>query len=171
MPEEYIVEEQSNESEDKFKTLKNKLKQCEKERKEYLEGWQRARADFLNYVKQKDALIEDIRKFAKDDLIFRIFPILDNLTIAVNLRPEDMKDHTWVRGITNVKRQFENVLKEEGIEEMKIEKGDNFNVSMHEAIESIESSSVESGKIVDIIQNGYTLHGRVIRVARVRVAK
>ncbi|OGZ58270.1 MAG: nucleotide exchange factor GrpE [Candidatus Spechtbacteria bacterium RIFCSPHIGHO2_02_FULL_43_15b] len=166
---EYIDEEQDG-AEEKLKKLRKKLSRCEKERKEYLEGWQRARADFQNHIKQKEYEMGEFKKFVADNLLSKIFPILDNLTLAASLTPENLKSDPWVVGITNVKRQLEGILKEEGVEEIKVNKGDDFNPSFHEAIGESESDA-ESGKISDVVQKGYVLRGKVVRAARVKIAK
>lgn len=170
MTQEYIPEEQSSESENKFKMLKKRLKICEEERKEYLEGWQRARADFQNYIKQKDSEMAECRKFANEDLVHKIFPILDNLSLAESSVSENMKADSWVIGVLNVRKQFDSILKEAGVSEIEVKKGDYLNPLFHEAVGESESD-VEPGKVCEVVQKGYTLHGKVIRAARVRIAK
>lgn len=177
MEEEYVEEEQSkdvgDESDDceqKLKKVKKELQASEKERKEYLEGWQRARADFQNYIKQKEKEMEEFRRFANADFISSVLPILDNFSLAASSIPEDLRDNSWTKGIVNTKRQFEEMLREYGMERMDVKRGDAFDPSSHESIEEVESDA-EAGTIAEVVQDGYALNGRVLRAARVKLAK
>src|SRR4030042_5902152 len=70
-------------------SLKLKLEECEKKKDEYLAGWQRARADFINYRKEEMERIEEILKYAGEEMILKILPLLDNFELAEkNLLPE-----------------------------------------------------------------------------------
>ena len=164
--------------EQNIEELKKKLEECEKLKDEYLAGWQRERADFLNYKREELERIGEILKYTNVGLILNILPILDNFEIAEKKLPEDLKNDENVKGILQIKNQILNFLKNQGVEEIK-SAGEKFDPNFHEAVEEIEPSSakategkdIKSGIIVEEIQKGYKIHGKVLRPARVKVAK
>lgn len=164
-----IVVDQENELPDwqkKTATLKDDLKKCETERKEYLEGWQRAKADFINYRKDEGKRFGEMAVFVNAGFIQEVLPVLDsfNLALSHGLAPETEK------GILLIRSQLEEVLKKRGLEEIKVAPGENFNPEKHESIGEIESDLPE-GKIAEEIQKGYLFQGKVLRPARIRIAK
>lgn len=164
----YVNEEP--ESPHRIDKLRKALKVCKGERQEYLEGWQRARADFLNYKKQLESGMVEFRKFATKEALLKILPALDNLGLAVNSVPDELKDNNWTNGIVNIKRQLDTIFTEMGLEEIKIAGGEKFNPEHHETIEEVTGAG-ESGTIVEVLQKGYMLNGKVVRAARVKVVK
>jgi len=164
--------------EQNIEELKKKLEECEKLKDEYLAGWQRERADFLNYKREELERIGEILKYTNVGLILNILPILDNFEIAEKKLPEDLKNDENVKGILQIKNQILDFLKNQGVEEIK-SAGEKFDPNFHEAVEEIEPSSakategkdIKSGIIVEEIQKGYKIHGKVLRPAKVRVAK
>lgn len=155
---------------EKMNKLRRRLVECKRERQEYLLGWQRALADFQNYKKQSAKEVEEFRKFATVRLIAKILPVLDNLEFAERSIPEDKKSDVWVRGVLQVKRQFENILRGEGVEKIEPKVGESFDPSREETVGEMESRGAE-GTIMEVVENGYLLEGKVIKPARVKVAK
>lgn len=166
----YIPEEEEALQEGKAQRIKKELKACQKEKREYLEGWQRARADFQNYKKEQDADMFEFRKFAASDVILRILPVLDNLNLARDSFPVDARETPWAKGILNVKRQFEAILSEYGLQEILVSKGDKFDPFIHESIGEVEEEG-ESGSIGEMVQRGYMMQGKILRPVRVRIVK
>ena len=164
-------------SEDKGKKL-SELEECQKLKEEYLAGWQRARADLLNYKKEEMERIGDILKYANMDSILKILPILDNFEIAENKLPEDLKNDESVKGILQIKNQILDFLKLQGVEEVKTA-GEKFDPNLHEVVEEIEakdngstnSPQEKPGIIVEEIQKGYKINGRLLRPAKVKISK
>lgn len=150
----------------KIKKLKEELKKCEMERKEYLDGWQRAKADSINYRKDESRRLEDIGRFVGASMIEEILPVLDSFDLALN---HDMPSET-VKGILLIRSQFEDVLKKRGLEEIETKAGDEFNTEKHESIGEVESA-LPHGVIAEAVQRGYLLRGRVLRPVRVRLSK
>lgn len=138
---------------------------------DYLSGWQRAKADFINYKKRQEEIVLEFKKYVKEDFILEILPILDNFQEALKHVPENARntENQWVKGILNIKDQLEGFLKTQGVEEIRTI-GENFNPECHEAVEILESDR-KTGTILKEGQRGYTLNGKVIRAARVKVAK
>ena len=153
-----------------LKEIEEKIKECQKLKEEYLMGWQRARADFLNYKKQEIKRLKEILEYGSQELILKILPILDNLEKAETHIPLDFKDDEWVKGILQIKNQFQVFLKKQGIEEIKTI-GRRFDPNFHEAIEEVKGENKEPGEIIEEIRKGYILNNKVIRPAKVRVTK
>lgn len=160
-----IVEE-GEELSRKIDTCKKELGSCRKEKAEYLDGWQRAKADFINYKKDEAKRFEAMAQFAAGDMLYDLFPVLDNFHVALS---HELPKNIEI-GILMIKTQIEDVLKKRGIIGIVVNKGDAFDVSMHESIGEVPSDQKE-GTIVEEIQKGYLMHGKVIRPSRVRIAK
>jgi len=168
--------------------LKKKLEDCQKLKDEYLAGWQRARADFLNYKKEEMERIGEILKYEDLGLILKILPILDNFEISEKKLPENLKSDENIRGLLLIKKQILDFLKSQEIEEIK-SVGEKFDPNFHEIIgevspseaslspealakeEAKEDEKLESRIVIEEIQKGYTIQGRLLRPAKVKVAK
>jgi len=154
----YISEEEEMPT-DKLKKFKKKLKECQKEKEEYLTQAQRARADLINYRRRQELVLEELRKYGQSNLILEILPVLDSLTIGSE------KD----KGLEIIKEQLKNILKKYGLREIK-SVGEIFNPEIHEAIEEVESDN-EKGVITEEIQKGYMIGEKLLRPSKVKVAK
>lgn len=167
---EYIQEDGGDSFGQKYKKIKKELIRVKKERREYLDGWQRALAEAQNLVKQKELEAQEFRKYASSEIVLKILPFLDNLGLIIQSSPENIKDGIWFKGIENTRRHLEDALRGEGLLEIKAEVGGEFDPSLHDAILGVEADE-KSGTIAEVIQKGYMLNGKVIRPARVKVAK
>lgn len=146
--------------------LQDKLLEYEKKALEYLEGWKRAQADFMNYRKEESERSQNSAKFAAQGMIIDLFDVVDNIDMVINQTPESIrKEHSgWVSGFEHVAKQFMDVLAKYGVERIKVE-GEEFDPLKHEAIEG----SHEEGNELEEIRAGYIMHNRVIRPARVKL--
>ena len=156
--------EQNNEE------IKKGLEECQKQKKEYLTGWQRARADFINYKKEEEQRIKKLLEWEKENLILEILPILDNFELAEKNLDDKLKKEQNIAGLRQIKNQLQEFLRKQGVEEIDVlDKG--FDPSTSEAIEEIKKEGAKSGFVLSIIQKGYRLNERVIRPARVKISK
>jgi len=137
---------------------------------EYLDGWQRARAEFANYKKRVDRELEQARGTVAAEVLTHILPILDDLERALRDRPEAENLQAWAEGIELIHRKLATLLEAEGVEQIQAV-GETFDPNVHEAITFEENDEVEHGKIIDVIRQGYRLGERVLRPAMVRVAR
>jgi len=153
---------------DELKSCREELEKLEKEKNEFLAGWQRERADFLNYKKGQSEIFESIKNFTKEDLILKILPILDNIDMAIAHLPEALKEDKWIEGVIKTREHFLKILSDEGVEVIK-SKGEKFNPEFHEAMEQVNSDE-EEGIITEEIQKGYLMNGKVIKPAKVVVS-
>jgi len=165
--------------------LEKKLEECQQLKEEYLAGWQRERADFLNYKKEEIERFGEIIKYADVGLVLKILPILDNFEISEkklseNLKVDELRSSSPfadarvndenIKGLLQIKTQIKDFLKKQGVEEIK-SVGERFNPNFHEVVEEVEVKDKEPGTIIEEIQKGYKIHGKVLRPARVKVAK
>ncbi|MFW6173031.1 MAG: nucleotide exchange factor GrpE [Elusimicrobiota bacterium] len=161
---EYETEDNQEDALKKIKKVKSKLKACQKEKAEYLAGWQRAKADLINYKREQENKISEYYKFANEGLIIEILPVLDSFEQALKHISRQEKEN-----IQQVYNQLKKILKSNGVEEIPTI-GKKFNPELHEAIEEIASNK-KPGIIVEEIQRGYKLHGKIIRASRVKISK
>ena len=167
------------------KTLEEQLSECQQKMEEYLMGWQRERADFANYKKDEAKTREEFRFYIKAKIVYEFLTVLDGFDLALKHMPEDLKDNNWVKGLSYIRKQLEMILKGEGAEEIKCV-GEKFDPATHEALEEVDSThspqvdlagspqvdSTSSPQVVlEELQKGYRLDGRVIRPSKVKISK
>lgn len=150
----------------KIKKLKDELKKCKEEKNEYLKGWQKERADFINYRKEEEKTLKYKEDALKIDIISEFLPVLDNLERAEKGITEKLKNDNWVKGVLSIKDQIKNILKKEGVEEIKDNKI--FKPEIHEAV---ATGRGKDNEILEIFQKGYFLNGKVLRPAKVKVGQ
>jgi len=155
---------------DDISDLKKQLEESKAKCEEYLNGWKRERADFINYKKDEMERIGELAKYANEEIILKIIPILDNLCLAAN-HIKDLPAQAG-EGVILIKKQLEDFLKKEGIEPIET-LGQKFDPNTMESIGEVlgRPTSQESGMVAEEVQRGYTMHGRIIRVAKVRITK
>lgn len=154
----------------KVEELEKKLKETEELKNQYLQGWQRARAEFLNYKKEEAQRMKEILDYAKEPLILEILPILDNFELAEKTLKEESKKSPEIQGFLLIKKQFQEFLKKQGVEEIEsLHK--KFDPLCHEVVEEVDTDEFETGTVVEEIQKGYKINNRVLRPAKVKVAK
>ncbi len=150
-----------------------------RESQEHLEGWKRAKADFVNYKKRQEEISAEFRKFACEGIIEDFLPILDNMELALAHVPEDQRDAEWIKGIVHIKRMLKDTLKANRVEEITVNIGDEFDPEIHEVVAKpvahnpepiTDETEDEMGNIIKkVIRKGYRLNGKIIRVARILV--
>jgi molecular chaperone GrpE len=152
--------------------LKNKLVEAEKMRDEYLNGWQRQKADFINYQKDSLRQVQEIVKYANEDLISDLLVVLDSFNISVSsLKVKELTENEKriIQGLELIKTQLEDILRKKGLKIIKAI-GEPFNPQFHEILEEIEGEG-PPGTIIEEVIRGYELNGKVIRPSKVKVIK
>ena len=150
--EETPIEQEQRPSEERGSTEDSKPNVAE----EYLNNWKRERADFTNYKKEESKRVEEFVRYANEDLVLELIDILDNLELGLRHEPTEL--------LKKLSKDFEELLKKYGVERIKTE-GESFNPVLHEAVEGAGGTKLEE------LRPGYTMHGKVIRPARVRLVK
>ncbi len=124
-------------------------------------------AEFENYKKRTSKEKMEFFQYANQEMMVSMLGVLDDFEralkeIAKNGNPADLQ------GVELIYQKFKNKLTEKGLQTMEVKAGDSFNVDFHEAITQIPAPSEDlKGKIVDVIETGYTLGDKVIRFAKV----
>ncbi|MFA6535849.1 MAG: nucleotide exchange factor GrpE [Candidatus Paceibacterota bacterium] len=157
----------------KLKKLKDKLSACEKEKSEYLDGWQRSKADFINYRKDQEKSNRDFIKFANLGLIEELIPVLDSFEMAFSNKVAwEKADKNWRVGVEYIHSQLHSILEKNHLKSISPRVGDEYDHTNHEAIESVPvEDKSQDHKIVEVISKGYEINGRVVKAARVKVGE
>ncbi|OGI92407.1 nucleotide exchange factor GrpE [Candidatus Nomurabacteria bacterium RIFCSPLOWO2_01_FULL_46_18] len=170
-----IVEFEFNEDgeEDLKKTLKKlraDLKACKKEKEEFLTGWQKERADFINYKKEEDNRKALFSEAMRERILTRFLSVLDSFAMAfANKDAWEKVDPNWRRGIEHIHSQLDAVFEEYGVKPVG-EVGETFDPNIHQSIDLVSSTQKElDHKIAEVVQKGYKLGERILRPARVNV--
>lgn len=146
------------------------LEKLQQLNQEYLDGWKRAKADYLNLKRDAEKEKMEIVQFANAGLLLELLPILDNLKTAMKHVPENMSKEAWVQGFDHILRQFRDMLKTMGVEEIPTV-GKTFNPELHEAVGKQKTDDKPPDTIIAEQTGGYTIQGRVIRHAKVTIAE
>lgn len=149
--------------------LRTSFGEMEQKTNEYLDGWQRSRAEFANYKKRILREQAEIHQSARGEVIKLYLDIADDLGRALEDQPESGDGATWASGIEIIFQKLINRLELEGIKPMDA-LGQQFDPNFHEAIMKEENEDHESGQIIEVMQEGYWIGDKVLRPAQVRVA-
>ena len=155
------------EESDKYK------QQCD----EYLNNWKRERADFINYKKDEGKRMEEFLKFSTEGIVMELIDVVDGIGTARNNLPANKELQEWTDGFDSSLDKLDKFLKKFGVEKIEV-KGEKFDPLLHEAV-AVSSEALSEGREVQDkdgeniieIRPGYTMHGKVIRPARVKIIK
>jgi molecular chaperone GrpE len=156
--------------EKEIEELKKKLEQKEREAKEYYDRLLREAADFDNFKKRAAKDKEEWTKFANEDLIKAILPVIDNLERAVNHAEKIVDTGVMIEGVRLTIRQILQTLNRFGLAPFE-SVGKPFDPSVHEAMLVVESDQHQPNHVVEEFQKGYLLNNRLLRPATVSVSK
>jgi molecular chaperone GrpE len=147
--------------------LEQKLAEAERQRDEYLSGWQRAKADFVNYKKEEMKRMEEVAQYGSLALIKDLIAVLDNFDLGLRTLE---KAGPVEKGIYLIRTQIEDILKKRGLEKVSVKPGDEFDPAIAEALSEVPSDK-PAGTIVEEIEPGYKMGDKVLRAARVIISK
>jgi molecular chaperone GrpE len=164
---EVIPDEEAEDPKTALRRLREKLKECSKERQEYLTGWQRARADFTNAKREEESRREALIAGAKFDFLSELIVIIDSLDMALKLEAGD--GEVWKAGMEQIRSQSLSVLRRHGVVPFE-PMGEIFNPAEHEsvAVMAVVDES-ESDRILEVLQRGYRSEERIVRPAKVKI--
>lgn len=159
---------QDSKAEMHIEDLSKTLEEQERDSKEQLDRLVRVQADFDNFRKRVERDREELTKTAAEGLILRVLEVVDNLDRAIEHMRTDERAHEHTRGVEMIKDQLLGVLSVEGLQEIEcLDKP--FDPLHHEAIARETMENVDAETVSEVFQKGYTLNGKVIRHARVKV--
>lgn len=150
--------------------LKQSLDEARAKAAEYYDQLVRLRAEFENFRKRAEKEKGDCRRWGKQEIILGLVSIMDVMeqAEAAAHKTTDMK--SVLAGLDMLYGEFKRLMKEEGLEEIGVKEGDDFDHEIHEAVETVQKEG-EDGKIVAVLQKGYRLNGVLLRPVRVKVSK
>ena len=165
-----IVEEETEH--DLIKSLREKLKKATEEKQEYLNLWQRDKAEFVNARKRDQESQKDFARFSNESLISELIPVLDSFNMAMgNKEVWEKVDKNWRVGVEYIANQLKKVLDEFGLKEIN-PIGKLFDPMRDEAIEhEIVTEESKNNTVTFVIQSGYELHGKVLKAPKVKVGE
>lgn len=154
------------------KKLREKIKILEKEKEEYLTGWQKERAESVNIRKRSEEEKKEFAKFANENLIMEILPALDSFDLAMaNKESWKSLPETWTKGIEYIYTQLLSSLEANGIKRI-YPLGEKFDPNRDEALAMIPvEKEEEDHKILEVIQPGYSFQGKALRSSKVKVGE
>ncbi len=167
-----VVFDESESAPSSIKELKSKLKQCAKEKQEYLTGWQRARADFINL---QNKITDEKRAFflkAKEEVVMDLLPVIDSFETAFSNRESWEKVNSdWRIGVELIYSNLLRTLEQHGAKELN-PVGEDFDPKIHTSVELVKTEDKKKdGKVLEVIQKGYIMGDTIIRSPQVRVAE
>lgn len=150
--------------------LRAELHAANVEKQKYLEGWQRAQADLVNYKKTVEADKKGSVNRIISTFVEELLPVLDSFDMAFgNKEAWESAPKNWRDGVTYIHQQLLGVLRERGLEVFSPE-GESFNPHEHESIAAVPvTDRADDGKVIAVIQKGYKIGGTIVRPARVHV--
>jgi molecular chaperone GrpE len=138
------------------------------------DGWDkmlRNQADLENTRKRLDREKQEFVKFANEGLIFDLLNVLDDLERTVDLAESSKEDlSAFLKGIEMILAHLYEMLKNHGVKPIEAE-GKIFDPNFHEALMQVENKELPEHTIIEVLQKGYLIHGRVLRTAKVKVTK
>lgn len=159
----------SGDNQDKVNKIKHKLNQALKEKEEYLSGWQRCRADFVNAKRMADIDRLGLADSISESLIKDILPVLDSFDLA--LANKNQVEESWRTGFLGIYSKMLDILGKRGLKQVGLV-GDKFNVNEQEPVATTSVDKEDLDDIVtEVLQRGYSLNGKIIRPAKVIIGQ
>jgi len=160
-----------------IKTSTDELEECKQQCEEYLNNWKRERADFANYKKDEGRRMEEFLKFSTEGIIMELIDVIDGIEVSRKNLPDFKELKEWTDGFDSSLDKVGKFLKKFGVEKIKVEQ-EKFDPLLHEAVAVSSEASGEGREVkdkdgdkIEEIRPGYTMHGKVIRPARVKIIK
>jgi molecular chaperone GrpE len=150
--------------------LRRQAETLQKEKDDIFAKLQRVAADYDNYQKRSAKQIAESVAYEKDKIVKSLLPVLDNFDHIIANTSSGVNNQAMLKGVQIIYDQMLDVLKGHGIEQIK-SAGEPFNPAHHEAITHRSENSKEEGLVLEELQKGYKLNGRLIRASRVVVNK
>jgi molecular chaperone GrpE len=161
----------SGDGADPLVALQHELDAARAQAAEYLDGWRRAQADIANQRRRHEREKAESQIWANAQLITQLLPVLDDLERAVQTVPAAVQAEQWTGGVLLIARKFNQILEAAGVLAIPVLPGDAFDPNLHDAILQEAADGFVEGQIVAELQKGYKLGDKVLRPAKVKVAR
>jgi len=149
--------------------LEREIELLRKSVEETQSSYLRVLADFDNFRKRQRDETSRLANCAREDLILKLLPIIDNLDRTLAAAEAEHSYESLVEGVTLTLKNAREMLQREGLEPIEAV-GRQFDPEFHEAMMRVETDDYPENTVIDELEKGYTLNGKVLRPARVRVA-
>ena len=166
---ETLEEEQLEDAIDELALLQEELEQAKAKEAEYLDGWQRARAELANARKRFQRDQVQAYTNAQSDLLKHVLPIVDDFERAFETIPSNLSGLTWIEGVLLIRRKLDMLLEQSGVVAIDAV-GEEFDPFAHQAVTHEPSDTVPPGHVIAELQKGYMISERVLRPSMVRVS-
>jgi len=150
--------------------LRQQLNDLQKEKDELFGKLQRVSADYINFQKRVPKQIDDTIAYAKEKIIKSLLPALDNFERTLRNAHDSKNTEAIIKGVRIIYDQMLDILKLHGVEPIKA-LGEKFDPALHESMLQKAQTEQEDNLVLEEVQKGYKLNGRVIRPSRVIVNK
>lgn len=144
--------------------LEQALTEARQKTDEYLDSWKRAQADYINLKRRTEQEKLEMSKYATEQLITRLLPVLDDFERAFQHKPQKV-NHEWVAGIKLIEKKLRGILEAQGVTTIEA-LGKPFDPNLHEACMRTPG---EEGIVIQELSKGYKLYDKVIRASQVVV--
>ncbi len=166
------IEEEEIDSRALVGKLRERLKKCQEEKQEYLSGWQRAQADFVNARRRSEIEQKEFAAFAAENLLRELLPVLDSFEMAFSQKESWEKvPPEWRAGVEQIYAKMQSLIARHHV--VTVDPiGEIFNPREHISVASVPVEKKEDDHhVVSVTQKGYILEGKVLRPAQVVVGE
>jgi molecular chaperone GrpE len=160
--------EEPNEHTPSSAELHSDLALCNKEREEYLAGWQRCQADAMNAGRREEEERALAARLAASNMVETLIPVLATFQHAFS----GNNDNQYTKGFRHIYDQLRSALEQHGVHAIRAEEGILFDASCHEAIGTVPVAQEEDeNKIMETVEDGYALNGKTLKPAKVKIGE
>jgi molecular chaperone GrpE len=157
-------------TEEKIDQLQDRISQLEKERDDLKDKFLRKAAEFENYKRRTEQELSAFTKYAHEQLIVDLLPILDDFERSLHISKERREFGAFYKGIELIYEKFSKLLQSKGVKPIESE-GKPFDVDLHNALMQVPKDNVDPSTVIEEVEKGYLYNDKVIRYAKVIVAK
>ena len=129
-----------------------------------------SKKEYENLKKETDEWQKEFVQYAHEEVVLELLPVIDNFSEAMAHVPASDQEKGWVTGITYIKKQLEDLLKNQSVE-LYGQVGDEFDPHLHEAVKEVKEEKSEPGKLIKVIRQGCKMKEKVVRPAQVVVSQ
>lgn len=157
-------------TEEKIEELQERIAQLETERDDLKDKFLRKAAEFENYKRRTEQELSAFSKYAHEQLIVDLLPVLDDFERSLQISKERREFGPFYKGVELIYKKFSDLLESKGVKPIEAE-GKPFDVDLHNALMQVPKDNVDPNTVIEEVEKGYLYNEKVIRYAKVIVAK
>ena len=165
-------DKKSKKYEEQIKLLDEKINLLEEQKKELENEALRSKAELINYRKRKDEETQNILKYANEDLLKELLPVMDNFERAINLDDDNLDDELskFLSGFKLIYNHMQEILEKFGVKEVSC-LGKIFDANFETSVFMDSDPNYDDEVVLDVLQKGYTYNDKLLRSASVKINK